>query len=233
MGGENLKLRRQKLNEQVLERLLDWIMDGTLSMGDHLNAEKIAQQLGVSRMPVREAFTMLEQLGLAEAVPYVGFKVIELDKQDVAEIYLIRQLLEPEMAAVAAQNIDEAGIAELKNVHQSIIDEFAKREPDPRTLYRLNKEFHFTLYQYAKLDRLYDIIHTLWNALSFYKLVYSKQYIASKEAADDMVETHAAVLKMLDARDPMKIKEILKTDLEYHTKDVPEAVSAIVHAKEH
>ena len=222
MGGENLKLRRQKLNEQVLERLLDWIMDGTLSMGDHLNAEKIAQQLGVSRMPVREAFTMLEQLGLAEAVPYVGFKVIELDKQDVAE-----------MAAVAAQNIDEAGIAELKNVHQSIIDEFAKREPDPRALYRLNKEFHFTLYQYAKLDRLYDIIHTLWNALSFYKLVYSKQYIASKEAADDMVETHAAVLKMLDARDPMKIKEILKTDLEYHTKDVPEAVSAIVHAKEH
>ena len=101
MGGENLKLHRQKMNEQVLERLLDWIMDGTLSMGDHLNAEKIAQQLGVSRMPVREAFTMLEQLGLAEAVPYVGFKVIELDKQDVAEIYLIRRLLEPEMAAVA------------------------------------------------------------------------------------------------------------------------------------
>ena len=87
---ENLRLQRQKLNELVLERLLDWIMDGTLAMGERLNAEKIAQCLGVSRMPVREAFTMLEQLGLAEAIPYVGYKLIELDDKDVHELYLMR-----------------------------------------------------------------------------------------------------------------------------------------------
>lgn len=229
VGEEYSKLRRQKMNEQVLERLLDWIMDGTLSMGDRLNAEKIAQQLGVSRMPVREAFTMLEQLGLAEAIPYVGFKLIQLDKNDVLEIYLMRQLLEPEMAAIAAQNIDEDGIEELESIHKAIQQEFTKEKPDPRALHTLNRDFHFTLYQYAKVDRLYDTISSLWNSLSFYKLIYSKSYITNKEAADDMIETHGAIVDMLRSRDYMGIRDLLKKDLSYHTIDVPKAVYAILH----
>lgn len=230
MREESPKLSRKKMNEQVLERLLDWIMDGTLSMGDHLNAERIAQQLGVSRMPVREAFTMLEQLGLAEAIPYVGFKLIQLEKQDVLEIYLMRQLLEPEMAAIAAQNIDEDGIAELESIHKEIQMEFTRGNPDPRTLYTLNRDFHFTLYQYAEVDRLYDTIASLWNSLSFYKLIYSKSYITNKEAADDMIECHGAVIEMLRKRDYMGIRDCIKTDLSYHIIDVPKAVSSILHS---
>lgn len=226
---ESAKLRRQKMNEQVLECLLNWIMDGTLSMGEHLNAEKIAQQLGVSRMPVREAFTRLEQLGLAKAIPYVGFKLLELDKSDVHEIYLIRQLLEPEAAAIAAMNIDEDGIEELESIHLEIQEEFTKECPNPRRLHLLNRDFHFTLYQYAKVERLYDIICSLWNSLSFYKLVYSKRYITDKEAADDMINTHGAIIDLLRAGNGDGIRTLLKKDLGYHTVDVPEAVFSILH----
>lgn len=226
---ESAKLRRQKMNEQVLECLLNWIMDGTLSMGEHLNAEKIAQQLGVSRMPVREAFTRLEQLGLAEAIPYVGFKLLELDKSDVHEIYFIRQLLEPEAAAIAAMNIDEEGIEELESIHLEIQKEFTNECPNPRRLHLLNRDFHFTLYQYAKVERLYDIICSLWNRLSFYKLVYSKRYITDKEAADDMINTHGAIIDLLRAGNGEGIRALLKKDLGYHTVDVPEAVFSILH----
>lgn len=232
MGEAYSKLRRQKMNEQVLERLLDWIMDGTLSMGDHLNAEKIAQQLGVSRMPVREAFTMLEQMGLAEAIPYVGFKLIQLDEKDVHEVYLMRQLLEPETAAIASQNIDADGIADLESIHREIQLEFTKQDPDPRALYTLNRDFHFTLYQYAKVDRLYDTITSLWNSLSFYKLIYSKSYITNKVASDDMIQTHGALIRMLREKNPAGIRDLLKKDLGYHTVDVPAAVSMIIHASE-
>ena len=232
MGEAYSKLRRQKMNEQVLERLLDWIMDGTLSMGDHLNAEKIAQQLGVSRMPVREAFTMLEQMGLAEAIPYVGFKLIQLDEKDVHEVYLMRQLLEPETAAIASQNIDADGIADLESIHREIQLEFTKQDPDPRALYTLNRDFHFTLYQYAKVDRLYDTITSLWNSLSFYKLIYSKSYITNKVASDDMIQTHGALIRMLREKTPTGIRDLLKKDLGYHTVDVPAAVSMIIHASE-
>ena len=229
VGEENLKLHRQKMNEQVLERLLDWVMDGTLSMGDRLNAEKISQQLGVSRMPVREAFTMLEQLGLAEAIPYVGFKLIELDEKGVYEIYLLRQLLEPEAAAIAAQNIDEEGIEELESIHADIQREFTKEHPNPRTLHMMNRDFHFALYQYAKVDRMYDTICSLWNSLSFYKLIYSKRYISDRGAADDMIRTHGSVIRMLRERDSAGIRDLLKKDLGYHTVDVPAAVSTLIH----
>lgn len=232
MNEENIKLERQKLNEQVLERLLSWIMDGTLTMGCRLNAEKIAQQLGVSRMPVREAFTMLEQLGLAEAIPYVGFKLIRLDKRDVHEIYLLRQMLEPEAAAIAARNIDEEGISEMQAIQDDMEKEFARVSPDPRLLHTLNRDFHFTLYQYANFDRLYNMISSLWNNLSFFKFIYSKRYISDSVAASDMISTHKRILELVRARDSEALKQLIKSDLGHHTVDVPAAVSSLMHTDE-
>lgn len=225
---ENLRLQRQKLNELVLERLLDWIMDGTLAMGERLNAEKIAQCLGVSRMPVREAFTMLEQLGLAEAIPYVGYKLIELDDKDVHELYLMRQMLEPQAAYFACQAIDADGIEELRTIQEQLELEIASDEANPKRIHSLNRDFHFAIYQYANMDRLYNVIRSLWNSLSFYKLVYGKRYITDKTAADDMIHQHRTMLACLEDGDAEGIKKSLFEDLEHHTVDVPAAVSSIL-----
>ncbi len=225
---ETLRLQRQKLNELVLERLLDWIMDGTLAMGERLNAEKIAQCLGVSRMPVREAFSMLEQLGLAEAIPYVGYKLIELDDKGVHELYLMRQMLEPPAAYYACLAIDAEGIEELRSVQEQLEQEISGDEPDPKRIHSLNRDFHFAIYQYANMDRLYAVIRSLWNSLSFYKLIYGKRYITNREAANDMIRQHRRMLECLENGDAEGIKKLLFEDLEHHTVDVPATVSSLI-----
>ena len=225
---ENLRYQRQKLNELVLERLMEWIMDGTLAMGERLNAEKIAQQLGVSRMPVREAFTMLEQLGLAEAIPYVGYRLIELSDKSVHELYVMRRLLEPEAAFYACKNMDSVGVYELKSIQQQLELEVSDNHPDPARLYTLNRDFHFAIYQYAGMDRMCSVIRSLWNSLSFHKLVYGKRYITNSVAAKDMNEVHQRMIVSLENGDAEGIKRILTEDLQQHTVDVPATVSSLI-----
>lgn len=229
--AENLRFQRQKLNELVLERLMDWIMDGTLAMGERLNAERIAQQLGVSRMPVREAFTMLEQLGLAEAIPYVGYRLIELDDKSVHELYVMRQILEPEAAYYACRNIDEEGLEELKSIQQQLELEISCDHPDPARLHSLNRDFHFTIYQYSDMDRMYGVIRSLWNSLSFHKLVYGKRYITNQVAANDMINTHRSMIQYLESGDAEGLKRLLSEDLRQHTVDVPATVSSLIGQK--
>ena len=76
-------LQHSKLPDLVLDKLMEWIMSGKLSMGDKLNTEELATQLGVSRMPIREALSNLEKKGLAESIPYAGTRLVTLTKEDV------------------------------------------------------------------------------------------------------------------------------------------------------
>ena len=81
-------LQHNKLPDLALDKLMEWIMSGKLSMGDKLNTEELASQLGVSRMPIREALANLEKKGLAESVPYAGTRLVTLTKDDVRQIYI-------------------------------------------------------------------------------------------------------------------------------------------------
>lgn len=226
--AESSMIQRQRLTDLVVERLMDWIMDGTLSMGEKLKADKIAQELGVSRMPVREALSMLEQLGLAEAVPYVGYQLVELDDANVHEIYLMRQMLEPETAYYACLHIDDDGIAELASINQTLCEVIEGDTIDPKLIHSLNRNFHFAMYQYSNMDRLVSTIKSLWDSLSFYKIIYGKQYINDKKAADDMIHTHEEMISALRDRNPNRVRSILMEDLRHHTANVSTTISSMM-----
>ena len=82
MNQDDSVMLQNTLPIQVLNKLMDWIMDGTLKMGEKLNTEELARQLGVSRMPIREALKSLEKMGLAESVPYVGMRLVSLQQEE-------------------------------------------------------------------------------------------------------------------------------------------------------
>ena len=109
--NDSVMLQRDTLPMQILSKLMDWIMDGTLKMGEKLNTEELARQLGVSRMPIREALNGLEKMGLAESVPYVGMKLVSLTQDDVLQIYQMRQALEPLVAEKACGEYNRRGPA--------------------------------------------------------------------------------------------------------------------------
>ena len=197
---DSMMLQRDTLPMQVLNKLMDWIMDGKLKMGEKLNTEELARQLGVSRMPIREALKSLEKMGLAESIPYVGVKLVSLEQEDVLQIYLMRQLLEPLAAGEACKKITEEQIHELEEIHKEYIPIVEADEIDAKKLYLQNRKFHFAIYSISEMDRVCAMIESLWDTLSFFKLIYGRDVIKNTNGAKNMIAEHQGYIDALKDR---------------------------------
>ena len=204
---DSMMLQRDTLPMQVLNKLMDWIMDGKLKMGEKLNTEELARQLGVSRMPIREALKSLEKMGLAESVPYVGVKLVSLEQEDVLQIYLMRQLLEPLAAGEACKKITEEQIHELEEIHKEYIPIVEADEIDAKKLYLQNRKFHFAIYSISEMDRVCAMIESLWDTLSFFKLIYGRDVIKNTNGAKNMIAEHQGYIDALKDRDAERLKK--------------------------
>ena len=206
---DSMMLQRDTLPMQVLNKLMDWIMDGKLKMGEKLNTEELARQLGVSRMPIREALKSLEKVGLAESIPYVGVKLVSLEQEDVLQIYLMRQLLEPLAAGEACKKITEEQIHELEEIHKEYIPIVEADEIDAKKLYLQNRKFHFAIYSISEMDRVCAMIESLWDTLSFFKLIYGRDVIKNTNGAKNMIAEHQGYIDALKDRDAERLKKSL------------------------
>lgn len=206
---DSMMLQRDTLPMQVLNKLMDWIMDGKLKMGEKLNTEELARQLGVSRMPIREALKSLEKMGLAESIPYVGVKLVSLEQEDVLQIYLMRQLLEPLAAGEACKKITEEQIHELEEIHKECIPIVEADEIDAKKLYLQNRKFHFAIYSISEMDRVCAMIESLWDTLSFFKLIYGRDVIKNTNGAKNMIAEHQGYIDALKDRDAERLKKSL------------------------
>lgn len=206
---DSMMLQRDTLPMQVLNKLMDWIMDGKLKMGERLNTEELARQLGVSRMPIREALKSLEKMGLAESIPYVGVKLVSLEQEDVLQIYLMRQLLEPLAAGEACKKITEEQIHELEEIHKEYIPIVEADEIDAKKLYLQNRKFHFAIYSISEMDRVCAMIESLWDTLSFFKLIYGRDVIKNTNGAKNMIAEHQGYIDALKDRDAERLKKSL------------------------
>lgn len=206
---DSMMLQRDTLPMQVLNKLMDWIMDGKLKMGEKLNTEELARQLGVSRMPIREALKSLEKMGLAESIPYVGVKLVSLEQEDVLQIYLMRQLLEPLVAGEACKKITEEQIHELEEIHKEYIPIVEADEIDAKKLYLQNRKFHFAIYSISEMDRVCAMIESLWDTLSFFKLIYGRDVIKNTNGAKNMIAEHQGYIDALKDRDAERLKKSL------------------------
>ena len=206
---DSMMLQRDTLPMQVLNKLMDWIMDGKLKMGEKLNTEELARQLGVSRMPIREALKSLEKMGLAESIPYVGVKLVPLEQEDVLQIYLMRQLLEPLAAGEACKKITEEQIHELEEIHKEYVPIVEADEIDAKKLYLQNRKFHFAIYSISEMDRVCAMIESLWDTLSFFKLIYGRDVIKNTNGAKNMIAEHQGYIDALKDRDAERLKKSL------------------------
>lgn len=226
--NDSVMLQKDTLPMQVLSKLMDWIMDGTLKMGEKLNTEELARQLGVSRMPIREALSGLEKMGLAESVPYVGMRLVSLTQEDVLEIYQMRQALEPLVAERSCANITKEDVEELEKIHEEYIRIVKEPELDVKRLYLQNRKFHFAIYSISGMNRVCAVIESLWDTLSFFKLIYGRDVLKNNGGADKMIAEHYGYIEALKNGDACLLKqklydnlairiEGLSTDSDYYT----------------
>lgn len=207
------KIKAKRIPELVMERLMDWIMDGTISMGERLNAEDMATRLGVSRMPVREALKSMEKSGIVESIPYVGTRVVELSILDITQIYIIRQALEPLAAYYACQNMTDEKIDIIEKTNGKFENVLFQPIPDGKQIFILNREFHFAIYNFSEMKHLVEAIGVLWYKLGFFKLIYGRKYVSDKSAAERKIAEHRRYVELLKDKDCDGLKDAVQQAL--------------------
>ena len=167
------------LTDQVYDMIHESIMNGDLPAGARLRVRDLAEQVGTSVMPVREAIRRLEEAGLAERSPHKGAVVKGLTLAELVHVYDVRRLLEVEAARLGAQRISAADSARMQ-------DEFAlmRTAIDERRIvaYLDHDEALLTiLYEAAENPVLVETIRTLWQRCRAYKIVGAEGTVDTTE----------------------------------------------------
>lgn len=197
---------RTVLREQVKELLLERILAGEYRPGDRLVETRIAQELGLSQAPVREALRDLEVLRFVESEPFRGSRVREVDEVELAEIYPVRAALEELAARVAAVRLGgDIGVleAELAAMRR------AADEHDLHTLVEHDVRFHRLIVEASGNRILLDV----WDSLR----VETRTIITALKTGIDhheLAEMHAPVLAALADRNPTASGRAMRLHIE-------------------
>lgn len=153
-------LNREYLETRVLERLRLAIQINQFKPGQRLMEGEIAKQMGVSRVPVRQAIHLLEHEGLVVTEPGRGAYVVNLSDRDIAEIYGLRTALEVYAISLLAQNAEPQDVDTLQAIVDQMLDEAKQNDhPDQNPL---DLKFHETLCELSGNHRLLEA----WRRLS-------------------------------------------------------------------
>ena len=157
----------QPLREVVCETLRDAVRRGILQPGERLMEIQLAEDLGVSRTPVREAIRKLEMEGYVIMMPRRGTYVADLSIRDINEVFEIRTSLESLASGLAAERIDED---ELEKLQRLLVEIGAYiKSGDMESIVRTDTEFHDLLYQASRNTRLVGIISNLREQLTRFR----------------------------------------------------------------
>ncbi|MHA7274270.1 MULTISPECIES: GntR family transcriptional regulator [unclassified Arthrobacter] len=187
----------------VLAQLRRAIIAGELLPGQALRQDALAERFGVSRVPLREAFKVLEGEGQVVYAPHRGYKVATLSLTDLLEVYRIREILEAEAVRVAIRRSDDGVVTLLRAAAQEV--ETASAAGDLLTMTEANRRFHFLMVTSARMPRLEKLIQVLWDATETYRFVYY-----GDEANRHRVENeHQCIIEAFADRDADRVITLL------------------------
>jgi len=155
-------LTRQTLSGDVYKQLSDLLMSGRVMPGEQLSLRTIAQSLGVSVMPVREAVHRLLSEKALELLPNRVLRVPTMTVDQFREITDIRVNLEGLATVRAAALVGPAGLLEIEAANGRFARESLLKRPNETHLIALNKELHFAIYRQAQMPMLLEMIESLW-----------------------------------------------------------------------
>jgi len=195
------ELTHKPLRDGIYDALHRQIIAGKYGPGDWLRQEDIANQMGVSMTPVREALDLLVAKGLAERVPYRGVRVREISSKEILEAYGVRLMLEALIAREASLNITPEQISKLQEI-MSEMDRHVELNEMPQER-QLSREFHSTIAEASGnslLIQMYTIVSNAFPDWLLYEALYRKPELVSGSVAQTHDE-HSAILNALKKRD--------------------------------
>lgn len=195
---------RKSLGQHVFENLKQAIIRGEVSPGKRLVESRIADALGISRTPVREAIHKLEREGLLEKLPRGGFSVMGFSREDIEETFGIRSVLESYAARLAAVKYRKEELNPLEekiNEYQTCL-ELAHLEELPK----INTEFHDLLYALSRSPKLIKMINDLKDQIYRFR-----RFLLNVEGmARISNEDHRQMLKAMKEQDAARVERLVR-----------------------
>lgn len=180
------------------------ILKGEYSPGQRLITNDLAIELGVSRMPIREALQRLEAAtGLVTLIPHKGAIVNETSEEDLVEVFQIRVVLEGLAARLACPNMDGSQIDQLVKINRKVIE--LEHTRDEQCFLELNLEFHANIWKAANAPRLVAMLRLLYDASRSYR------YISLKLPGrfEEIVREHEEIIAALRQGDAGNVEKIV------------------------
>lgn len=178
--------------EVIFQALKDAITKGDIAEGEVLRQDHIARLFNVSRIPVREALTRLEEQGLVVGQRYRGAVVSALSTDEVREIFEFRALLEPEVIRLSVGRLSPAQLKQAAKYHEAF-----GREANPSRWNELNRNFHFCLYAEAGRPYYLQVIGAALNRVDR----YLRAQLVLTDGMERAKREHGAILDACVGRD--------------------------------
>ncbi|MDX3195309.1 GntR family transcriptional regulator [Streptomyces sp. MN03-5084-2B] len=194
MSGSLVPARRRGLADEVADRLRDAIFDGVYAPGSQLREVELAEALGVSRGPVREALAKLEREGLVRSEWHRGATVTTLSDEDIAELDSLRAALEHLAVERVAERAGEEALAALEAVVRRM-----ERAADEHEMVRCDLEFHDAVYAAAGHRRLREAWQAIRSQVHLFLL--TRIGVATDGYLEGIPEEHRELVAALRARD--------------------------------
>jgi DNA-binding GntR family transcriptional regulator len=171
------------LRDVVFENLREAIVEGKVKPGQRLMEVQLAEQLGVSRTPVREAIRKLELEGLVIMLPRKGAYVANMSLKDIIDVLEIRASVEGLAASLASERISPEDIKKL----EAILKDFEQSAAgsDVETLLKKDVEFHECIFKATKNKKLHQLINSLWEQVYRFRVTYISDYDSTVDIARD------------------------------------------------
>jgi len=196
---------RMSAKERAFSQIQRWIIDGTLQPGEKLLDAELAESLGVSRTPIREAFQLLEVQGLVSTHPGKETKVTAIEKDDIFKMYSTMAVLQALAAEVTAKIIVPEQVEQLRAINLDF--ENAIKSGQAYQAMEADEQFHNLIVELS--DNLYvaSFSASLQIHIRRFKYVFLKQPIAATQSS---VDEHASIIAAFEQNDGDRAHAMMK-----------------------
>lgn len=197
------------LRDVVFKTLREAILKGNLAPGERLMEIQLANQLGVSRTPIREAIRKLELEGLVVMIPRRGAEVARITEKDLRDVLEVRASLEELAIGLACERITDEEIGELRRALENFRE--VLREGDVTKIAESDVDFHDIIFSATQNARLIQIVNNLREQMYRYRLEYLKDYTTH----DRLYKEHQQITDAVSDRDKERARKLIVEHI-YH-----------------
>lgn len=200
------------LRDIVFKTLREAIITGDLKPGERLMEIRLANEMGVSRTPVREAIRKLELEGLVQMTARKGAEVAPINARDLKEVLEIRRVLEGLACQLACMHTTRKEIDEFTAINEEIAQ--AIQEDDAEQIARLDAHFHERICILSGNKRLATLLNQLKEHIYRYRL----EYIIELKNKHTIIDEHKRIIQDLEQQNPKAVKKDIEQHIEAQEK---------------